>query len=109
MFKNHYVTDNYTEIQKQTREAENINKNLAVSSAPSTNLGLSHKTHSEDIYTSRLLNFNNLPEPKNSVDYYDNQNDDIISMESSASLSQQIDIFQQINISQQIGISRLNI
>ncbi|EXX57932.1 Ypk2p [Rhizophagus irregularis DAOM 197198w] len=83
MFKNHYVTDNYTEIQKQTREAENINKNLAVSSAPSTNLGLSHKTHSEDIYTSRLLNFNNLPEPKNSVDYYDNQNDDIISMESS--------------------------
>ncbi|EXX58687.1 Ypk2p [Rhizophagus irregularis DAOM 197198w] len=71
------------EIQIQIREAENINKNLAVSSAPSTSLGLSYKSRSEDIYTSRLLNFNNLPEPKNTVDYYDNQNDDIISMESS--------------------------
>ena len=80
-FKNHYVTDNYTEIQKQIIEAENINKNLAVSSATSTSLGLSYKSRSENIYTSRLLNFNNLPEPKNTVDYYD-QNDDIISMES---------------------------
>ncbi|PKB91649.1 hypothetical protein RhiirA5_448191, partial [Rhizophagus irregularis] len=50
-----------------------------------------------DIYTSRLLNFNNLPEPKNTVDYYDNQNDDIISLESLASLSLQIDI-SQLNI-----------
>ncbi|CAB4404725.1 unnamed protein product [Rhizophagus irregularis] len=58
------ISDNYAEIQKQIREAENINSNLAVSSAPSTNLGLSYKTRSEDIYTSRLLNFNNLPEPK---------------------------------------------
>ncbi|GBC39060.2 kinase-like domain-containing protein [Rhizophagus irregularis DAOM 181602=DAOM 197198] len=85
------------EIQIQIREAENINKNLAVSSAPSTSLGLSYKSRSEDIYTSRLLNFNNLPEPKNTVDYYDNQNDDIISMESSVSLSLQIDI-SQLNI-----------
>jgi hypothetical protein len=35
-----------------------------------TNLGLSYKTHSEAIYTSRLLDFSNLPEPKNSDDYY---------------------------------------
>ncbi|PKY56170.1 hypothetical protein RhiirA4_476259, partial [Rhizophagus irregularis] len=36
----------------------------------------------------RLLEFNNLPEPKNSDDYY-KQNDNIISIEASVSLSQQ--------------------
>jgi hypothetical protein len=40
-------------------------------------LGISYETHSEAIYTSRLLNFSNLPEPKNSDDYY-KQNDNII-------------------------------
>ncbi|RIA91136.1 kinase-like domain-containing protein [Glomus cerebriforme] len=45
----------------------------------------------EAIYTSRLLNFNNLPEPKNSDDYY-NQYDNIISVEYSE--TQQIDISQ---------------
>ncbi|GBB97826.1 hypothetical protein RclHR1_03080015 [Rhizophagus clarus] len=47
--------------------------------------------HSEAIYTSRLLDFNNLPEPKNSDDYYE-QDDIIISKEFSDSL--QIDISQ---------------
>ena len=37
----------------------------------STSLELSYETHSEAIYTSRLLNFNNLPEPKNCEDYYE--------------------------------------
>ncbi|CAB4392508.1 unnamed protein product [Rhizophagus irregularis] len=60
----------------------------------STSLGLSYKTHSEAIYTSRLLDFNNLPEPKNSDDYYE-QNDNIISIKFSESL--QIDI-SQLNI-----------
>jgi hypothetical protein len=46
-----------------------------------TILGISYKTHSEAIYTSRLLNFNDLPEPKNS-DYY-KQDDNIISIKSS--------------------------
>ncbi|CAB5350230.1 unnamed protein product [Rhizophagus irregularis] len=53
--------------------------------------GISSKTHSEAIYTSRLLNFNNLPEPKNTDDYY-RENDNIISMKSSESLL--IDISQ---------------
>lgn len=35
-------------------------------------------THSEAIYTRRFLNFNNLPEPNNSDDYYE-QNDNIVS------------------------------
>ena len=67
-----------TELQEQIKEADEINNNLPTSSSlPSTNL--SYETHSEAIYTSRLLNFNNLPEPTNSNDYYE-QNDNIISM-----------------------------
>ncbi|RIA93986.1 kinase-like domain-containing protein, partial [Glomus cerebriforme] len=68
-----------TEIKKQIREAGNINKKLQTrNSIPSTSL--SYETHSEAIYISRLLDFNNLPEPKNSYDYY-KQYDNIISTE----------------------------
>jgi predicted transcriptional regulator len=42
-------------------------------------ISLSYETHSVAIYTSRLLSFNNLPEPKNSDDYYDDQYDNLIS------------------------------
>ncbi|POG65200.1 kinase-like domain-containing protein [Rhizophagus irregularis DAOM 181602=DAOM 197198] len=87
------LNNNQTELQRQIKEAEEENNNLLTENTP-TNLGLSYKTHSEAIYTSRLLNFNNLPEPKNSYDYYE-QNDDIISKEFSESL--QIDI-SQLNI-----------
>ncbi|RIA87336.1 hypothetical protein C1645_878110 [Glomus cerebriforme] len=65
-----------TEIFKQIKEADEINNKLQAN-IPSN---LSYETHSEAIYTSRLLNFNNLPEPKNSDDYY-NQYYNIISME----------------------------
>ncbi|CAB5191102.1 unnamed protein product [Rhizophagus irregularis] len=47
--------------------------------------------NSEAIYTSRLLSFDNLPKAKNSDDYY-KYKDNIISVEFSASLSQQIDV-----------------
>ena len=69
---------NQTELQKQIKEAEKINNNSPTSNIPSTSL--SYETHSEAIYTSRLLNFNNLPEPKNSDDYY-KRYDNIISKE----------------------------
>ncbi|UZO15485.1 uncharacterized protein OCT59_006905 [Rhizophagus irregularis] len=78
--------DNQIELKKQTK-AEEINNSIV----PPTGLALSYKTHSEAIYTSRLLNFNDLPEPKDSDDYYE-QNDVIISNEYSESL--QIDISQ---------------
>jgi serine/threonine protein kinase len=68
--------DNYSEIQKQIEEAEKVN-NLLTSNAFSINLD---ETHSKAIYTSRLLNFNNLPEPRNSDDYYE-QDYNIISKE----------------------------
>ena len=72
-----------TEIEKQIEEADEINNNspsTTSSKSHSTSLGISYETHSEAIYTSRLLNFNNLPEPKNSEDYY-KQNDNIITKE----------------------------
>ncbi|UZO01252.1 uncharacterized protein OCT59_012354 [Rhizophagus irregularis] len=57
--------------------------------------------HSEAVYTSGLLN--NFPEPKNSDDYYDEQNDNIISEKFSESL--QID-FSQLKISDADGTKR---
>ena len=74
-----YIQTELTELQKQIEEAEEINNN-SPSNMPSTSLTLSYKTHSEAIYTSRLLNFNDLPEPKNSDDYY-KRYDNIISEE----------------------------
>ncbi|RIA83781.1 hypothetical protein C1645_785511 [Glomus cerebriforme] len=67
---------------KQIKEANEIN-NKSQTNVPSTNL--SYETHSEAIYTNRLLNFNNLPEPKNSDDYYKHY-DNIISTEYSENL-----------------------
>jgi serine/threonine protein kinase len=61
------------ELQEQIKEADIIN-NSSNNSIPSTCLG------SYEI-ASRLLEFNDLPESKNSDDYY-KQNDNIISIES---------------------------
>src|SRR5205823_5618124 len=58
-----------SEFIKQVKEAEKINNNLSTSNIPLTNLTLSYETHPEAIYTSRLLDFNNLSEPKNSDGY----------------------------------------
>jgi serine/threonine protein kinase len=74
LYNIHYFKN--AEIRKQIEEAEMINNELPTSEL-STSLGISYETHSEAIYTSRLLNFSNLPEPKNSDDYY-KQNDNII-------------------------------
>ena len=63
--------------------ADEINNNLLISCIPLNSL--SYKTHTEAIYISRLVNFNTLPEPKNSDDYYDEQNDNIISVKFSGS------------------------
>ena len=68
------------ELKKQIKEAEEINNSSTNSAIPPTSLVLSYETHSEAIYTSRLLNFNNIPEQRNSDDYY-KRNDNIISKE----------------------------
>ncbi|EXX62915.1 kinase-like domain-containing protein [Rhizophagus irregularis DAOM 181602=DAOM 197198] len=84
--------NNQSEIGKQIKEAEEINNNLPTSNMSSVNL--SYEIHSGAVYTSRLLKFNNLPEPKNSDDYYE-QNDNIISEKFSETL--QIDLSQLKN------------
>ncbi|EXX70362.1 hypothetical protein GLOIN_2v1853288 [Rhizophagus irregularis DAOM 181602=DAOM 197198] len=72
------------ELKQKIKESKEINnKILGDSSISSTSSPLSYKTHSRAIYTSRLINFNNLPESKNSDDYY-NLYDDIISKEYSS-------------------------
>src|SRR5581483_3985808 len=55
---------NYSILNNQTREADEINKQLPPLTIPSTDI-LSCVTHPQAIYTSRLLDFKNLPEPQN--------------------------------------------
>src|SRR5207248_2559561 len=54
----------FDEYNKQTEEADEINKQLT-SSATSSTGALSFITHPQAVYTSKLLKFKNLPEPKN--------------------------------------------
>ncbi|POG80505.1 kinase-like domain-containing protein [Rhizophagus irregularis DAOM 181602=DAOM 197198] len=61
-------------IYRQVKEADEINKKLfsTVQSPLSSTSTLSYTTHSQAVYTSRLLDFKNLPEPKNA-----DKNDDL--------------------------------
>ena len=52
-----------SEISKQIKEADKFNEKQPTKS--SKNSKLTYTTHPQAIYTSKLLNFNNLPEPKN--------------------------------------------
>jgi serine/threonine protein kinase len=56
------------EIKKQAKEAEKINKKLTSTSPLYTGTTLSYTTNPQAVYTSRLLDFKNLPEPKNAID-----------------------------------------
>ncbi|GES87712.1 kinase-like domain-containing protein [Rhizophagus clarus] len=69
-----YRFNRQIELQEQIKETERINDSLSTTTSTSS----SYERHSEAVYTSRLLGFNNLPEPKNSDDYYDEQNDNMI-------------------------------
>ena len=60
--------DENSEIYKQAKEADEFNKNQPTFTKSSNNTELTYETHPQAIYTSRLLNFNKLPEPKN-ADY----------------------------------------
>ncbi|CAB4403140.1 unnamed protein product [Rhizophagus irregularis] len=53
------------EINKQIEEAERINEKFTSTSLPYNGTTFSYTTNPQAVYTSRLLNFNNLPEPKN--------------------------------------------
>ncbi len=59
--------DNYTEFGKQRKEAEEFNKSVTSKSNTPLNISSpSYTTHPQAIYTSRLLDYKNLPEPQNS-------------------------------------------
>ncbi|UZO26733.1 uncharacterized protein OCT59_018947 [Rhizophagus irregularis] len=63
-----------TEIKKQIEEADKINEKLISSSSLYTGPTLSYTTNPQAVYTSRLLDFKNLPEPKNAIDNKDDDN-----------------------------------
>ncbi|POG67863.1 kinase-like domain-containing protein [Rhizophagus irregularis DAOM 181602=DAOM 197198] len=58
-------------IKKQIEEADKINEKLTSSSLSYNGSTLSYTTNPQAVYTSRLLNFKNLPEPKNAIDNKD--------------------------------------
>ncbi|UZO03586.1 uncharacterized protein OCT59_023990 [Rhizophagus irregularis] len=62
------------EINKQIEEADKINERFTSSSLPYNGTTLSYTTNPQAVYTSRLLNFKDLPEPKNAVDDNDDDN-----------------------------------
>ena len=55
-------------LNEQIKEADEANKKLSSSTTTSSSTGVSYTTHTQAIYTSRLLNFKSLPEPKNADD-----------------------------------------
>ncbi|RGB32581.1 kinase-like domain-containing protein [Rhizophagus diaphanus] len=70
-----YEYEYMDEIKKQIEEANIINEKFTSTSLPSYNgTTLSYTTNPQAVYTSRLLDFKNLPEPKNAVDNKDDGN-----------------------------------
>jgi serine/threonine protein kinase len=66
--------NNGFEIKKQVKVAKKINEKLTSSSLTYTGITLSYTTNPQAVYTSRLLDFKNLPEPKNAIDNKDDDN-----------------------------------
>jgi serine/threonine protein kinase len=62
---NELYEDDGSEIKKQVEEAEKINEKFTSSSLLYTGTTLSYTTNPQAVYTSRLLDFKNLPKPKN--------------------------------------------
>ncbi|EXX58125.1 Skm1p [Rhizophagus irregularis DAOM 197198w] len=59
---------------EQIEEADKINEKLTSSSSLYTGPTLSYTTNPQAVFTSRLLDFKNLPEPKNAIDNKDDDN-----------------------------------
>ncbi|EXX74727.1 Cdc15p [Rhizophagus irregularis DAOM 197198w] len=77
-------------IYGQVKEADEVNKKLSFSSPLISISTITNMTHPQAVYTSRLLDFKNLPEPKNA-----NNNDDLHGIEYSDSLKMD---FTKLNI-----------
>ncbi|POG65867.1 hypothetical protein GLOIN_2v1880261 [Rhizophagus irregularis DAOM 181602=DAOM 197198] len=74
LLKDLYYSSSDHEIKKQIEEADKINEKLTSSSSLYTGPTLSYTTNPQAIYTSRLLDFKNLPEQKNAIDNKDDDN-----------------------------------
>ena len=57
-----------SEIVIQIKKAENFSKNQTTTETTTTT-PMNYKTHPQAIYTSRLLNYSNLPKPKNEENF----------------------------------------
>ncbi|GBC38033.2 kinase-like domain-containing protein [Rhizophagus irregularis DAOM 181602=DAOM 197198] len=78
-------------IYGQVKKTDEINKKLSFSlPLISSDTSISYVTHPQAVYTSKLLDFKNLPEPKNADD-----NDNLLGIEYSDSL---IMDFTKLNI-----------
>ncbi|CAB4421941.1 unnamed protein product [Rhizophagus irregularis] len=62
------------EINRQIKEADKINEKFTSTSLSYIGTTLSYTINPQAVYTSRLLDFKNLPEPKNAVDSKDDDN-----------------------------------
>ncbi|GBB91948.1 hypothetical protein RclHR1_19410001, partial [Rhizophagus clarus] len=69
-----YYYNSDDEIVKQIEEADKINEKLTTTSSLYTCTTLSYVTNPQAFYTSRLLDFKNLPEPKNAIENKDDNN-----------------------------------
>ncbi len=65
------ITHGHGEIYKQINEADEFNEKQPSFTKSPINTEFTYTTHPQAIYTSRLLNFNNLPEPKNADNTHD--------------------------------------
>ncbi|UZO12896.1 uncharacterized protein OCT59_004404 [Rhizophagus irregularis] len=81
--------DENSEISYQIKECEKIKKNK-LKNRKNKNKSKNLQTHPQAIYTSRLLNFENLPEPVNSTDYLSSFQE-TISSSSANSISECLD------------------
>ncbi|EXX75020.1 uncharacterized protein OCT59_005785 [Rhizophagus irregularis] len=72
------VYDDGSEISSQIKECEKIKENKS-KNRTNENKSKNLQTHPQAIYTSRLLNFENLPEPVNSTDYLSSYQENVSS------------------------------
>ncbi|RHZ74580.1 hypothetical protein Glove_220g39 [Diversispora epigaea] len=67
-YLDYYCHNENSEITIQIKEAENFSKNQTID-LTTTTTPMNYQTHPQAIYTSRLLNYSSLPEPKNEENF----------------------------------------
>ncbi|RHZ83800.1 hypothetical protein Glove_87g237 [Diversispora epigaea] len=68
-YRNYISEGKNSEIGIQIKKAEEFSANQESTNTTTTTTPLNYQTHPQAIYTSRLLNFSNLPKPKNKENF----------------------------------------